>query len=110
MKLLIAGSRGITDLDLSEYIDFDVDLIITGGAKGVDILAEEYADKNGISKLILRPKYALYGKAAPIIRNQKMVEMCDLVYIFWDGISHGAKFTIDYAKKSGKEHKVFTPE
>lgn len=45
MKLLIAGSRSITDIDISSYIPADVDLIISGGANGVDTLAEQYADK-----------------------------------------------------------------
>ena len=39
MKLLIAGSRSITNFDLSPYISQDVDTIISGGACGVDRLA-----------------------------------------------------------------------
>lgn len=34
MKLLIIGSRSITDFDLSPYISADADTIIRGGAKG----------------------------------------------------------------------------
>ena len=107
MKLLIVGSRGITDLDLSLYVPKDTELIISGGAAGVDTLAEEYADKHRISKLILRPHYELYGKAAPIKRNAQMVEICDKVIVFWDGKSKGTKHTIDYAKKTGKCIDVF---
>lgn len=47
MKLLVAGSRSITSFDLSPYVPADVDLIITGGAKGVDTLAEVYARERG---------------------------------------------------------------
>ena len=36
MKLLIVGSRRITNFDLSPYISNDVDTIISGGADGVD--------------------------------------------------------------------------
>lgn len=32
MKLLIVGSRSITDFDLSPYISSDVDTVISGGA------------------------------------------------------------------------------
>ena len=46
MKLLIAGSRGITEYDLAPHIPADTDLIISGGAKGVDALAEQYAERS----------------------------------------------------------------
>lgn len=102
MKLLIAGSRSITNFDISPYIPPDTDFIISGGAGGVDTLAESYADKHRISKLILRPQYNIYRRAAPLKRNEQMVELCDAVLIFWDGISRGTKHTIDYADKKGK--------
>ena len=108
MKLLIAGSRSIKDLDISPYIPTDTELIISGGANGVDTLAEEYADKKRISKLILRPRYDLYRRAAPLKRNDKMVEICDKVLIFWDGVSKGTKHTIDYANKIGKPIEIIT--
>lgn len=50
MKLLIAGSRGIENFDLSKYIEKDIDTILSGGAKGIDTLAEEYADKMDFQK------------------------------------------------------------
>ena len=108
MKLLIAGSRSIKDLDISSYIPTDTELIISGGANGVDTLAEEYADKNRISKLILRPRYDLYRRAAARKRNDEMVQRCDKVLIFWDGISKGTRHTIDYANKIGKPMEIIT--
>lgn len=108
MKLLIAGSRSITDIDISPYIPAETDLILSGGASGVDALAEQYADKHKISKLILRPRYDLYRRAAPLKRNDAMVDICDRVLIFWDGVSRGTKHTIDYARKTGKPVEVIT--
>lgn len=102
MKLLIVGSRSITEFDLSEYIPSQTDLIISGGAKGIDSLAEEYADQHRISKLILRPKYHLYGKSAPIKRNEQMVDIADEILIIWDGISRGAQHTLKFAQKKNK--------
>ena len=102
MVLLIAGSRSITDFDISPYIPEDTHLIVSGGANGIDKLAEKYADKKRISKLILQPQYELYGRAAPLKRNDLMVNVCNRVLIFWDGKSKGTKHTIDYAKKIGK--------
>ena len=65
MKLLIVGSRSITDFDLSPYISANVDTVISGGADGIDSLAKQYADSHRLSKYILRPRYDLYGRAAP---------------------------------------------
>lgn len=106
MKLLIAGSRNINNIDIEKYVPNDVSIIISGGAKGVDTLAESYADKHGISKLILRPKYNMYGKAAPLKRNEEMIALADNVLVFWDGKSKGTKFTIDKAKALDKNIKV----
>ena len=103
MKLLIAGSRSIKEYDLEKHIPEGTDMIITGGAGGIDTLAEQYADKKRISKLVLRPQYELYGRAAPIRRNERIAELCDMALIVWDGKSKGTKYTIDYSKKIGKE-------
>ena len=108
MKLLIAGSRSITDIDISPYIPSETDLIISGDAEGIDSLAEKYADEMRISKLIMRPNYRLYKRGAPIKRNEEMVKMCDRVLAFWDGVSRGTKYTIEYARKIGKPVDVIT--
>ncbi len=102
MKLLIAGSRSITNFDLSPYIGEDVDTILSGGADGVDTIAEKYADEHRLSKIILRPKYKLFGRGAPLKRNEELVQLCDYVMIIWDGKSKGTRFTKEYAEKSGK--------
>ncbi len=102
MKLLIAGSRSITEFDLSPYIPPEVDTIICGGAEGIDMIAEEYADGQRLSKYIFRPRYDRYGRAAPIKRNMQMVDLADAVLIIWDGRSNGTRYTMDYAKKKNK--------
>ena len=106
MKLLIVGSRGIKDFDLSQYIPDGVELIISGGASGVDCLAERYADKHRISKLILRPRYKVYGRAAPLKRNEEMVRIADYVLVVWDGRSRGTEYTIEYACKLDKQIRI----
>lgn len=68
-------------------------------------MAEKYAE---ISKLILRPQYNLYHRAAPLKRNDQMVNICDCILAFWDGTSKGTKHTIDYAKKMNKPIKIVT--
>ena len=102
MKLLIVGSRSITNFDLSPHIRVGVDTIISGGACGVDRLAEQYADLHGLSKYIIRPRYDIYGRAAPIVRNQQMADIADEVLVIWDGVSKGTQHTLKYTKKINK--------
>ena len=102
IKLLVAGSRGIENFNLSEVVPAKTELIISGGTDGIDSLAERFADQQKISKLILRPQYSLYGKSAPLKRNEQMVDIADEILVVWDGKSRGAKYTIDYAKKTKK--------
>ena len=106
MKLLIVGSRSIKTFDLSEYVSSDIDVIISGGADGIDSVAEEYADKKKLSKIIIRPRYDLYGRAAPIKRNEIMVDMADEMLVIWDGVSRGTKYTADYAKTKNKPVRI----
>ena len=108
MKILIAGSRNIDTFDLSPYIPKETTLIISGGAKGIDTIAEKYADEHKISKLILLPQYNLYGKSAPIKRNEMMVDIADTVIIVWDGNSRGTKSTLQYSRQKNKNIILIT--
>ena len=108
MKLLIAGSRSIRDVDISAYVPDETELIISGGAEGVAAIAEKYADEHGLPKRIFQPRYDLYGRAAPIRRNAEMVDLADVVLAIWDGVSSGTKHTISYAKKKNKELVVLS--
>jgi len=103
LKLLVVGSRSITDFDLSPYISAEVDTIISGGAGGVDTLAEKYADLHRLSKYIMRPRYDLYGRGAPLRRNEQMVDLADAVLIIWDGTSKGTNYTLKYSQKKNKK-------
>lgn len=109
MKLLIVGSRSLTSFDLAPHIPPHVDTIISGGAGGIDSLAEQYADAHRLSKCILRPRYDLYGRGAPLRRNEQAVDMADAVLAVWDGRSKGTQYTLNYAKRRNKPTTVITP-
>ena len=110
MKVAIIGSRNLTNVEISKYIPENTAGIISGGARGIDTLAEAWADKNGISKIIIKPEYEKFKRGAPLKRNEKIVELADVIIALWDGKSRGTKFTIDYAKKLKKEVKVYVIE
>ena len=105
MKIAIVGSRNITSVDISKYISLN-DEIVSGGAKGVDLCAAEYAKKNNIKLTEFLPNYALFGRAAPIKRNYEIVDYADAVVVFWDGSSKGSLSVINYAKKTQKPYEV----
>ena len=101
MKIAIIGSRNVYISNLGEYLN-ENDEIVTGGAKGVDSCAMEYAKAHGIKLTVFMPQYERYGKAAPILRNRQIVDYADKVIAFWDGKSKGTLSTIQYAKSVGK--------
>lgn len=107
MKVAIIGSRTINYVDLSKYLPYETTQIISGGAKGVDQRAKEYAASNNIPLKEILPAYNLYGRSAPLKRNIQIVDESDIVLAFWDNRSRGTKFIIDYCAKIGKEVKIF---
>lgn len=93
----IVGSRdakGMTIDDLAFYLPEKVSAIVSGGAKGVDEVAERYAKQHHIRYVAFLPDYTTFGKQAPLIRNTQIVQACDKVLAFWDYQSKGTKFTI----------------
>ena len=100
--LAIIGSRACPPIDISTYLSFTPDTIVSGGAKGVDSYAREYAKKKGLKLIVFFPNYEKYGKCAPLERNKLIVDACDGVLAFWDGKSRGTKCALDYAKEIGK--------
>ena len=101
MKIAVVGSRNITVSDLERYLG-ECDEIVSGGAVGVDSCAAEYAMSRGLKLTVFLPEYDRYGRAAPIVRNRKLVDYADRVIAFWDGSSKGTLSVIRYAQKTGK--------
>lgn len=103
MIVAVSGSRGL-NIDMEKYMPIGTTKVITGGAKGVDACAEKYAKEHGLELEIIRPDYKnYYPKVAPLMRNKTIVEKSDVLVAIWDGKSKGTKYTIDYAKKLGKQ-------
>lgn len=107
MKVAVIGSRGLLVDDLEKYLPDDTTEIISGGAKGVDASAREYALRYGLKLTEYLPEYSRYGRSAPLKRNITIIENADLVLAFWDGTSHGTKFVIDNCEKRNTPIKIY---
>ena len=106
MRLAIVGSRTIRNIAVERYVSDDVEEIVSGGATGVDTCAAEYAKRPQLGLTVFLPQYERYGRAAPVVRNQMLVDYADRIIVFWDGFSKGSKSVIHYAKKRGKPLEI----
>ena len=107
MKVAIIGSRNLNVENLQDYLPEGTDEIVSGGARGIDTCARNYALKNDLKLTEFRPEYNKYGRGAPLRRNETIVNYADMVLAFWDGESRGTKYVINYCEKVGKECKIF---
>ena len=107
---LIAGSRTFNDYDLlkskmDKLLANKKDiLIISGGARGADSLAERYANEKGYQLLIMPAEWDKFGKSAGYIRNKAMHDKLATFenrgcVLFWDGKSKGTQHNIPLAKE-----------
>lgn len=107
MKIAVTGSRNLTVDNLEKYLPKDVTEIVSGGARGIDTCAKEYAKANGIKLTEFLPEYEKYGRSAPLKRNLQIIDYADLVLAFWDGKSRGTKYVIENCKARNKKVRVF---
>jgi len=105
MNIGIVGSRRITDYSIVEnfiektlYVDRN-DIIVSGGAIGIDTLAERFAkERTDTEPLIFKPDWDT-GDSAPFDRNSLIVEHSDIIIAFVDKYSKGTWDTIEKAHR-----------
>ena len=110
MKTAVIGSRGLTVDDLGKYLPEGTTEIVSGGAKGIDTCAREYANSHNIKLKEFLPEYERFGRGAPLKRNLQIIEYADIVLAFWDGKSRGTKYVIDNCRTMGVEVKIYIKE
>jgi len=112
MKVIIAGGRDFFDYEkLRERCDYylqnqDNIEIISGGAKGADLLAEKYAKEKGYPIQIFKADWHVHGKSAGAIRNSEMAKHGDSLIAFWDKKSKGTALMIKLAKRKNLKVKI----
>ena len=108
MKIGIVGSRGITADIPENCVPDTVTEILSGGAKGIDQSARRYAYNHGVLITEILPEYDLYGRTAPLLRNDLIISLSDKIYIFWDGKSRGTNYVIKKCKELHKPYELYT--
>ena len=108
MKIGIVGSRGFNNYKLlCEVLSgLNATEIISGGAKGADLLGRMYAQDNKLPLTEFLPNWDLYGRSAGFIRNNDIIKNSDIVIAFWDRKSKGTKSSIDISIKLGKPLRI----
>ncbi len=125
-RIIVAGSRTFNDYErlcgvVDAYIAaltedggggaWDV-CIISGGARGADVLGERYAAERGYRTVRCPANWQRYGRGAGLRRNAEMAALATsdgargILFAFWDGVSRGTKHMIGQAKRYGMECRV----
>ena len=116
MRLLVCGGRSFEDRQ-ALYSSLDelhrqrnIDLLIAGGARGADTLAEEWARARDVATEIYQADWAGLGRKAGPIRNQRMIDegRPDLVIAFPGG--RGTGDMMSRARAAGIETIVLSAE
>jgi len=95
MKLIIAGGRdlNVTTEQIKGYFEqfgLAPDEIVSGGARGIDACAIQYAkDIKGVVS-VFEADWEKNGKGAGPIRNLSMALYADALLLIWDGRSKGS--------------------
>lgn len=113
-KLIVAGGRdfndrnqlvdNLIDLAMVTYKDKEIS-IVTGMARGADLIAHDYAIASGIQVYKFVPDWrpnGVFNKGAGHARNRDMGDFADGLLAFWDGQSKGTKGMIDYMHRLNK--------
>ena len=106
-KLAIVGSRDypedkydrIKEIILSNIDMCNITEIISGGARGIDKMAEKLASESNIKLTVFEANWKEHGRKAGPIRNQLIVDNSDILIAFPVGDSIGTRDTIKKAYK-----------
>lgn len=114
MKLAVIGSREYPNMDLvTEFVlalaSKEKLVIVSGGARGVDLAAETAAKSAGVETDIYPADWDNLGKKAGYVRNTAMSKVVDRCVAFWDLKSRGSKHMINECLKRGVPVTIFPP-
>lgn len=103
MRTIIAGSRDISDYALVcraiRESGFTITKVVSGRARGVDLLGERWAKSRGIPIDEHPADWLLYRGNAGHVRNVQMGNHADALIAVWDGTSTGTADMIAIARE-----------
>ena len=109
MKLAIVGTRnpGVTyqkweKLLLNQINPEEIQMVISGGAKGVNSFAKLFAAHHHKSYMEFAPQYNVYGRYATLKRNTQIVKEATTVIAFPSAESKGTYHSIKEAQRLGR--------
>ena len=109
MKLAIVGTRnpGVTyqereKLLLNKINPDEIQMVISGGAKGVDTFAKLFAARHHKPYMEFAPQYDVYGRYATFKRNTKILKVASTVIAFPSAEPKGTYHTIKEAQRLGR--------
>jgi hypothetical protein len=109
MILAVVGSKDFHNYSLmSDVLNsrVNVTMIVSGAAPGTDTLARKYARSRGLRFEEFPPDKTSFGKEAKHVRDRMIVQCCDHLIAFWDGICEGTEFTVNYAEELEKPVEI----
>jgi 5S rRNA maturation endonuclease (ribonuclease M5) len=108
--LAIVGSRDFNDYNLLKTIVTpkikNISTIVSGGARGADTLARNFATEYNLPMVEILPEWNKYGKRAAILRNEDIINNADSVVAFHLKNSPGTANSIQIAKQMGKPIEI----
>lgn len=107
LNVAVVGSRTTTP-DMVQAVHRLIDgmpesfAIISGGAKGVDTIAQIRAEGRGMFVKVFKPEWKRHGRRAGMLRNRVIIASADVVFAFWDGESPGTQNSINLSHELSK--------
>jgi YspA, cpYpsA-related SLOG family len=108
--VMVCGSRSWRDYEtihmrLAQWMP---SLVMHGGARGADELAQRACEALGIPTHVLYPLWLKHGRHAGLRRTDALLDgEPDQVLAFWDGSSPGTRYTIREANRRGIPVDIF---
>lgn len=109
MRVIIAGSRDLTDYDLVDEAtrksSFVISEVVSGCARGIDTLGIQWADAHGVpvKRFLADEDFKRSTSLGGFARNGDMAAYADALILIWNGVSGGSDNMLAQARFQAKK-------